>query len=86
MEGSDAVARLELEDVGPDFLNDAGDVVALVNYGGADVGKLPVFGVGAGDDDFDQDLVIVGRGDGGVDDGYLCACGVLTWGVQGLGR
>ena len=29
---------------------------------------LPVFGVGARDDDFDEDLVIVGSGDWGVDD------------------
>ena len=74
VEGGDAVAGLEFEDVGADLFDHAGDVVALVHDDGSHLGELPVLRVGPGDHDFDEDLVIVWRGDGRVDDLHLCSC------------
>jgi hypothetical protein len=79
VEGGNAIARLELEDVGAHGLDNASDVIALVDDGvGADVRELPVFGVAAGHDDFDEDLVVVWLGDIGVDDGDVCPWRVLV--------
>lgn len=44
MEGGDAVARFEFGDVGTDGVDDAGDIVALVDggfVGGEDFGAFP---------------------------------------------
>lgn len=62
------IPGLELEDVGANLLDNAGNVIALVGGAAKDVGQLPVFGVGARDDDFDENLVCRRRRDGGVDD------------------
>jgi len=64
MEGSDSVARFELVDIGADTLDYSGDIIALVDGAGAQVRKFPVFGVAAGDDDADEDLVVVDFRDG----------------------
>jgi hypothetical protein len=68
VEGGDAVAWLELEDVGSDLLHDACYVVALVGGTAEEIGQFPVLGVGSRDNDFDEDLVIVGDRDGRVHD------------------
>ena len=68
VEAGDAVAWLELEDVGADGFDDAGHVFTFVGRGVAEVRHLPVFGVGARDDHLDEELVVVGDGDGGVHD------------------
>ena len=59
VEGGDAVTGLELDDIGTDGVDNAGDVVACVQ-GVACLGPLPVFGIGARHDDFDGDLVFSG--------------------------
>jgi hypothetical protein len=59
VETRDTVARAEVGDVGADFGDSAADVVALV-YAHVEVvghGMFPVFGVAAGDGDFDEDFV-----------------------------
>lgn len=72
MESSDAVAGLEFVDIGADLFDDAGDIIALVDgVIGTEVGEFPVFWVGAGDDDADEDVVRGGKGgdwDGGDGD------------------
>lgn len=86
VEGGYAVAGLELEDVGADLFDDAGDVVALVGGAVQDVGELPVLGVGPRDDDLDEDLVIVRGRDGRVHDLDFGSCeGVSGWCLMRLG-
>ena len=68
VEGGYAVAGLEFEDEGADGGDDAGDVVAFVGCGVEEGGEFPVFGVGARDDYFDEEFVVFGSGDRGVDD------------------
>ena len=68
VEGRHAVARFELEDIGADLLDDTGDVIALIEGVVEDVRELPVLGVAARDDHFNEDLVVVGRRNGGVHD------------------
>ena len=64
MECSYSVSTAKLGHIGANAVNIARDVVAGV--GAVEVGHeswdLPVFGVGAGDDDFDEDLVCLWRG------------------------
>ena len=68
VESGDAVSGLEFHDIAPDGVDDAGDVVARVEVV-ALFRPFPIFRVGAGKDNFDRDLVLAGRWDGGVDDG-----------------
>ena len=70
VEGSNAVANLELGDIAADRMDGAGNIVTRV---GAievrDVDRnLPVLRVCAGDDNFDEDLVRRGCRDGNVVD------------------
>lgn len=78
VKGGDAVAGLELGHVSADLVDDAGNVVALVDDNiGLPHGNLPVLGVRAANDNLDPDLVIVGFWDGRVDDLDLGTCGRL---------
>lgn len=66
-----AIARLELVDILADFVHDTGNVVARVACLAHPLGEFPVLWVGAAHDDFDDELVIVGkRRDGRVRDGH----------------
>lgn len=78
VEGGYPIAGLELIDARTDLLNNAGDVVALVQDLGAHFGKLPVLRVGAGHNHPDQNLVFIWLGDGRVDDLDLGAWLVLS--------
>ena len=78
MEGGHAITGLELVDARTDLLDDAGDVVALVQGVGARVGHLPVLRIGARHNHLDQDLVFIGLGDRRVDDLDLGAWLVLS--------
>lgn len=77
------VTGVEVADGGADAVDDAGDVVALVEALAAIVGAFPVLGVGAGVDDVDEELGWgegwdadgVERGDGaGEDEGFEHCC------------
>lgn len=68
VKGSDSVARLELGHVGPDLVDNAGDVIALIATRAPPVRELPVLRVGATDDDLDEHLVLVWFGDRCVND------------------
>lgn len=48
-------------------MHNACDVIAFVDVAIEPLGHLPVLGVAAGDDDLDDDLVVVGDWDGRLD-------------------
>ena len=78
VEGGHAVAFLELGHLVADGLDDAGDVVALVGIraaGRVPFGEFPVFGVGAADDDFGENLHWSRSRDGDVVDSYEWTAG-----------
>lgn len=77
VESGHAVTRLELEHIRADLVDVSGDIVALVQrLAWYPFGNLPVLGVGAADDDLDDDLLGARLGLGRVADLNLGACGL----------
>ena len=86
VKGSNAVSRFEFDNVRPHGVYNARNVISLVNTGLARLGALPVLGIGPGNHDFGNHLIIVWVWNGRVDnfdlrarmdDGFLhCAVDV----------
>jgi hypothetical protein len=67
VETSNSVSRMELVDLGPDGVHDAGYVVAFVTTSRREeVWELPVFRVRGGGDDFDAEFFWAWGWDGNI--------------------
>ena len=68
MESTDAISSPEFSYVGPNLLNNPGDVISLVNNCTSPLGAFPVLRIGPAYDDLDEYLVFIGLWNRGLDD------------------
>lgn len=80
MERSNSIAGLELENIVADLLDDASDIISLIDVVADPLGHFPVLWITAADNHLDEDLVRLRFRDGRVHDLHLGAC--TWWSVQ----
>lgn len=80
MERSNSIAGLELGNIVADLLDDASDIISLIDIVADPLGHFPVLWITAADNHLDEDLVLLRFRDGRVHDLDLGTCN--WWSVQ----